>query len=74
VVAVDDTEDAMRAFMASGGWTFPVVMGAEDAANAYGARFIPSLFVIDPEGYIVDRLAGGASASDLSALIDGLTR
>lgn len=64
----------MREFISAGGWTFPVVMGAEETANAYGIRFIPSLFVIDSEGYIVDRLAGGATASDLSALIDGLTR
>jgi len=73
-IAVDDTEEAMRAWMAEGGWTFPVVMPEGDVASAYGVRGIPTVVLIDSEGWIVETLVGGASASGLSALIDGLTR
>ena len=73
-IAVDDTEEDLRAWMAEGGWTFPVlVTGTGDVAGAYGVRAVPTVVLIDSEGWIVEFLVGGASASGLSALIDGLT-
>jgi thiol-disulfide isomerase/thioredoxin len=71
-MAVNDSEEAMRAFMSEGGWGFPVMMGADSAAAAYGVRFIPAVFVIDAEGRIVETIVGGTTASDLSLLVDGL--
>ena len=74
-IAVDETEEDMQAWLAEGAWTFPVmVTGADDVASAYGVRAIPTVVLIDSEGWIVETLVGGASASGLSALIDGLTR
>jgi thioredoxin-like negative regulator of GroEL len=73
-IAVDDTEEDMQAWLAEGGWTFPVmVTGADDVAGAYGVRAVPTVVLIDSEGWIVETLVGGTSASGLSALIDGLT-
>ncbi len=74
-MAVDDTEEDIRAWLAEGGWTFPVmVTGAGEVASTYGVRAVPTVVLVDSEGWIVETLVGGASASGLSALIDGLTR
>jgi thioredoxin-related protein len=73
-MAVDDSEAAMADFMSGGGWTFPVMLDADQAAGAYGVRPIPTLFVIDGEGSIVKTIVGGMSAEDLSDLVDDLTR
>ena len=70
---MDDTEEDMQAWLAEGGWTFPVlVTGTGDVASAYGIRAVPTVVLIDSEGWIVETLVGGASASGLSSLIDGL--
>ena len=73
-VAVDDSEEAMRALMAENGWTFPVMFDGNRAASAYGISAIPTTVVIDSEGRIATRLMGGTTAAKLSAVIDGLTR
>jgi hypothetical protein len=73
-MAVQDSESDMSAFMSAGGWTFPVMLAADNAARAYGVRGIPTLFVLDAEGVIVKKIVGRASAADLSALVDDLTR
>jgi hypothetical protein len=73
-MAVDDGEAAMRDFMTEGGWTFPVMLGADPAARAYGVRPIPVLFVIDGEGLVAKEIFGEVTAEDLSDLVDDLTR
>ena len=40
--------------------------------SAYGARAWPTLYVIDPEGYIVSQMAGEGHASAIAALVDQL--
>ena len=70
---VNDSENRMRDFMTTGGWEFPVMMGADSAGNDYGVRFIPTIVVVDGEGRIAETIVGMATAADLSALIDGLS-
>ena len=72
-MTVNDSENRMRDFMTTGGWDFPVMMRADSAANDYGVRFIPTIVVIDREGRIAEMIVGTATASDLSAVIDGLS-
>ena len=60
--------------MTRGGWTFPVMPGADSAANAYGVRFLPTTIVIDSEGHIVETVVGDVTASRLSSLVGGLAR
>jgi len=72
-MSVQDSKPDMLDFMDEGGWTFPVMLEADSAARAYGVRPIPTLFVIDAEGTIVKKIIGGASAADLTALVDDLT-
>lgn len=71
-MAVSDTEAAMNKFMDDGGWTFPVMMCPDEIAMAYEVQAVPTLFVLDSEGRVVERLVGGAGASELSDLIGGL--
>jgi thiol-disulfide isomerase/thioredoxin len=73
-VAVDDSEEDIRALMSDNGWTFPVMMDGDAAANAYGVNAIPTTLVIDSGGHITKRLVGGTTAAQLSLLTDGLTR
>jgi thiol-disulfide isomerase/thioredoxin len=73
-MAVNDTEEDMRAFMADGGWDYPVMLDADRIADAYGVRFIPTLVLIDSEGRIAKKVVNKLSASEVSALVDGLTR
>jgi hypothetical protein len=74
VVAVNDSEEAMRGFVADGGYAFPVMLDAENVGGRYGVRAIPTLVAIDSEGRIVKTIVGGATAADLSSLVDDLTR
>jgi thiol-disulfide isomerase/thioredoxin len=71
---VNDSQEAIRELVTSNGWTFPVMLNADSAASAYGVRFIPTVVVVDSEGRIAEKIVGGTNASDLSLLIDGLTR
>lgn len=72
MLAVGDTEAAMRNFMKAGGWSFPVMVASDDIAAAYEVQAVPTLFVIDSEGRIVDKLVGGATAQKLSRLVGEL--
>jgi thioredoxin-like negative regulator of GroEL len=71
-MAVSDTEQAMRKFMNAGGWTFPVMLCPDDIAAAYGVGPIPTIIVLDSQGRVVETMVGGASASELSELVDDL--
>jgi hypothetical protein len=73
-MAIEDSKSAMEGFMSEGGWTFPVMLDADQAAGAYLVRGIPTVFVIDAEGSIVKKFIGQATATALSALVDDLTR
>lgn len=73
-VAVNDSEEDIRAFMAEEELSFPMMINNDDAPGAYGVAGIPTTVVIDPEGYIVKRIVGGTNAYTLSLIVDGITR
>ena len=73
-MTVNDSEEAIRDFMSRGGWTFPVMLSGDDVARSYGVRAIPTLVVIDSGGRVVQTIIGGVTASELSSLVDDLTR
>jgi hypothetical protein len=74
VIAVDDSEDAMREFLSEGGYTFPVMLDEDNVAADYGVRAIPTNLVLDPEGEVAKTVVGGVTADELSRLVDDLTR
>jgi peroxiredoxin len=72
VIAVSDSAENMKAFLDDGGWTFPVMLDGDEVASDYGVDAIPTQFIIDSEGRIVDSILGGVSAEDLVAIVDSL--
>ena len=73
MLAVSDTEEAMRDFMIAGSFEFPVMLGGDEAARAYGVQAIPTVVIIDAQGRVVDSLIGGATAEDLAEYVAELT-
>jgi cytochrome c biogenesis protein CcmG/thiol:disulfide interchange protein DsbE len=69
VVAIDwdDAEGPARAFVRKNGWTFPVLSDASGAVGeSYGVDTgLPTSFVLDPEGRIVDAFLGPQSETTL---------
>ncbi len=55
VLAVGDTEAAMEKFMKTGGWDFPVMMDSGDIATAYKVQAVPTVFVVESDGRLIDR-------------------
>lgn len=74
MIAVNDGEDAMREFVDQGGYTFPVMLDADNLAAEYGVRAIPTIVVLDSEGEVAETVVGGVTAEELSSLVDDLTR
>jgi thiol-disulfide isomerase/thioredoxin len=68
IVGVDWGDNAANArrFIRSHGWRYPIV---RDATNEVGTRYgiagLPTTFVVDPRGRIVERLIGPQSAAAL---------
>jgi hypothetical protein len=67
-VAVDwsDSRSYALAFVHRFGWAFPVMADPNGASGyAYGIQGLPSAFVLDASGHIVDRLLGPQTVSRL---------
>lgn len=69
-VAFDDTPEKVTEFFAQNGGTWPVLAkGTEDASIDYGVIKLPESYLIDPEGTVVKKFAGGVTASELEKII-----
>ena len=66
-VTFEDTDiDAIRAFVARLGVTYPILGYGQDPKTGYGpVRVLPTTFVIDPEGRFHHKFEGPISADDL---------
>ncbi len=75
MLAVQDTKSNMEAFLRKGGYGFPVALVEDEVPASYGIRAIPTIIVLDSNGEIVKKIIGGqgATASDLSKIVDDLT-
>ena len=61
IVAVDIREDRklVKKFVKENGYRFPILLDKSGkVASAYGARSIPTTYIIDREGYVVGRTVG----------------
>jgi hypothetical protein len=67
------SEGGIRDLMAAGGYSFPVMIDSGDVGSQYGIRYVPTLFVIDAEGKIAQRIVGPVDAARLSQLVDDLS-
>jgi cytochrome c biogenesis protein CcmG/thiol:disulfide interchange protein DsbE len=62
--------DVVRPFLKQYGINFPVVVGDGTVANAYGGiEFLPTSFLIDRNGFIVDKHVGMLSKEQLERKI-----
>jgi cytochrome c biogenesis protein CcmG, thiol:disulfide interchange protein DsbE len=69
LVGVDwnDRAENARAFIAESDWRYPVLRDSSgEVGNAYGLNGLPTTFVLDSSGQIVQKLQGPQTASSLS--------
>jgi cytochrome c biogenesis protein CcmG/thiol:disulfide interchange protein DsbE len=53
--------------------TYPLVLGTQEVVDAYGPiKYIPTTFIIDREGYIVNKRVGGIPKADLEEIVSNL--
>ena len=64
-MAVQDTEEAQKALMEAGGFTFPVMLDLAESFRPYDVAALPTTVLIDAEGRIVDTFVGGVTAEEL---------
>ena len=69
-VNTDDTLERARQFASSHALPYPSVLDGGEAANAYGARSLPTLIVIDRKGRISSASVGVMSESELQSAIE----
>lgn len=64
IIAVDlqESRSAVASYVEEGGYTFPVLLDSNGRVGAtYGARSIPTTFLIDPDGNAIGYLVGSRS-------------
>ena len=63
----------VKPFVEGKGVTYPIVMGTEEVVNRYGGvRGIPTTFIIDRKGYIVEKIVGYRDKSFFESAIKKL--
>jgi cytochrome c biogenesis protein CcmG, thiol:disulfide interchange protein DsbE len=71
VVALNDSESNVRAFLKKDGLQLPVLLdGPGEIAAAYGISAVPTTVFIDSQGNIGNTKIGGTTVDDLVALVD----
>jgi cytochrome c biogenesis protein CcmG/thiol:disulfide interchange protein DsbE len=68
-VAYDDTPEKIGQFFAENGGDWPVLASDTGASVEYGVVKLPESFLVDPDGIVVRKLAGGVTAEQLERLI-----
>ena len=70
VATNDGGPDVVKSFMQKEGMNYQVVIGDDDVGAAYGGiDAIPTTFIIDRSGRIVDRKVGAMSTADYEKVI-----
>lgn len=75
-MALDETEDSINGFLQGRKLGMRFVFDDGTVAPAYGVEVIPTLFIIDPQGRVVDHHRGALDdvAGTLGPVIEGLIR
>lgn len=65
-ISIDDEENDLRNFCRKSGMNYPVVVGNQQIAQAYGGILgLPTTFIIDPAGRIRNKLIGSTNFAAL---------
>jgi cytochrome c biogenesis protein CcmG, thiol:disulfide interchange protein DsbE len=68
----DSTANA-RSFVSENHWSYPVLRdGAGEVGNAYGLTGLPTTFVLNPQGDIVETLRGPQTTESLQAALSSV--
>ena len=63
-VSMDSERPAVERFVKSGGYTFPVLLDPQSkVADKFGIMAIPTTFIIDKKGRIIEKVVGGRNWS-----------
>jgi len=65
-----ETRDTAKSFLDKKGFTFPVVFDKGNTAAQYEITGIPSTFVLDKNGIIVQKFLGATTEAKLNAALD----
>jgi thiol-disulfide isomerase/thioredoxin len=73
-VDVSDHDGKARRFARAHGWRYPIVADPNgDASSAFAVSGIPTTFIVDANGVVVDRIQAGVTAKQLEAKLAGLS-
>jgi len=65
VIGINTWENADPAlFMAENGYTYPILLGGDEVAQAYFVEGIPTFYVIDPDGRVAFQAVGADSTNE----------
>ena len=61
-VNIREAPQHVQSFISENNYTFPVLLDGNGAVSgAYGVRALPTIFIIDQEGFVVHRRTGGVN-------------
>jgi peroxiredoxin len=74
-VHMGDDPGAVRSMVEANGLTFPMLVDAGSAARlAYGVGAVPTMFLLDREGIVREKILGGLGGEALERLVVGHLR
>lgn len=73
-VSVDDTEAAMKSFLASRPTTLSVYLSKADVGSEFDIKTIPSLFILDKGGQVAFNSSGAYPFDMLDSVISALVK
>lgn len=70
IVNIDGTKPDVTSFMENHAFSFPVVLDTNGSAtSAYAVQAIPTSYIIDADGNIIDSHVGALSADDMESFV-----
>ena len=70
IVNIDGTKPDVTSFMENHAFSFPVVLDTNgSAASAYAVQAIPTSYIIDADGNIIDSHVGALSADAMESFV-----
>lgn len=73
-ISVDDTEQAMRSYLATRPTTIPVYLSTADVGAEFGVKSIPALVIFDGEGQVAFNSAGAFPLEMLDPVVAQLVK
>lgn len=70
MIAIQDAEADVRAFMSQGGYDLPVLLDPPGSiASAYRVSAVPTAVIIDADGRVANIKVGQTTAAELESLL-----